>query len=92
MKVQLRVYWARQSIATLDPSVFLHAHNEKLGLIDYSCKGDTVQFTFPRPKEVSPDEKISVEFVAPAVDVIGQQRIFQDFSVKKMLVNGVPQF
>jgi hypothetical protein len=88
----LRVYWGKQSIATLGPSVFLHANNEKLGLMDYSCKDDTVQFTFPRPKAVSPDEKISVEFVAPAINVIGQQRIFQDFSVKKMMVNGEPQF
>lgn len=88
----LRNYWASQSMAKLSMSVYLNTKAEKLSLIGYSFKDDTFQFTFPRPKQVSPDEKISLEFVHPTIDVIGQQRILQVFGLKKMLVNGQPSF
>ena len=88
----LRNYWASQSLPKLSMSVFLNTKAEKLSLLSYSCKDDTFQFTFPRPKQVHPDEKISVEFVHPRIDVISQQRILQEFSLKKMLVNGEPSF
>jgi hypothetical protein len=71
-------------------TVFLNTKSERLSLLAYSFKDDTFQFTFPRPKEIKPDEKISVEFVHPQINVIGQQRILQEFSLKKMLVDGQP--
>ena len=86
----LRNYWASQSLAKLSMSVYLNTKTEKLSLIGYSFKDDTFQFIFPRPKQLHPDEKVSVEFVHPRTNVIGQQRILQEFSLKKMLVNGEP--
>jgi len=87
----LRNYWASQSLAKLSMTVYLNTGSERLSLTDYSFKDDTFQFTFRRPK-VSPDEKISVEFVHPRIDQVAQQRILQNFSVKKMLVDGEPTF
>jgi hypothetical protein len=88
----LRNYWASQSLAKLSMTTYLHTKDDKLSLIGYSVKEDTFQFTFPRPKQVRPDDKIGIEFVHPRVNVIGEQRIFQEFSVKKMLVGGEPSF
>jgi hypothetical protein len=88
----LRTYWDSQNRATLNPSVFLDAGKERLSLTDYSFKVDTFVFTFPRPKQVSPDQKIGVEFVHPKISRVGQQRILQEFSLKKMLLNGEPEF
>jgi hypothetical protein len=89
---QLRTYWERQSLATLSMSTFLDAGKERLSLLNYGFKDDTFQFTFPRPKQVNPNEKIGVEFVHPKIQLIGQQRILQEFNLKKMLVNGEPSF
>lgn len=86
----LRNYWASQSRAKLSMTVFLNTRSERLSLLAYTFKDDTFLFTFPRPKELKPDEKISVEFVHPRTNVIGQQRILQEFPVKKMLVDGEP--
>jgi len=88
----LRNYWASQSLAKLSMTVFLNIKAEKLNLTGYSFKDDTFQFTFPRPKQVQPDEKIGVEFVHPRINAIGEQRVLQDFSIKKMLINGEPAF
>jgi len=88
----LRGYWASESMAKLSMSVYLNTKTERLALTNYGFKDDTFQFTFPRPKQVQPDEKISVEFVHPRINVIGQQRVLQEFSLKKMLVNSVPAF
>jgi hypothetical protein len=88
----LRTYWESQNRATLSPSVFLDAGKDRLSLMDYSFKVDTFVFTFPRPKQVSPDQKIAVEFVHPKISRVAQQRILQEFSLKKMLVNGEPAF
>jgi hypothetical protein len=83
----LRNYWERQSLATLSMKVFLNAGKERLSLTNYSFKDDTFQFTFPRPKQLDPGDKIGVEFVHPTINRIRQQRILQDFSLKKMLVS-----
>jgi hypothetical protein len=88
----LRTYWERQSLGTLSMTVFLNAGRERLSLVNYSFKDDTFQFTFPRPKQLGPDEKIGVEFVHPNIERIRQQRILQEFSLKKMLMNGEPVF
>ena len=88
----LRVYWAKQTLPTLGTSVFLNTKSERLSLTGYVFKDDTFQFIFPRPKQVQPDEKISVEFIHPRIAAIGEQRIFQEFSLKKMVVNGAPAF
>jgi hypothetical protein len=88
----LRTYWESQNRATLNPSVFLDAGKERLSLMDYSFKVDTFVFTFPRPKQVAPDQKIAVEFIHPKISRVGQQRVLQEFSLKKMLVNGEPAF
>jgi hypothetical protein len=88
----LRNYWARQSLPTLSMSVYLDAGKERLSLMGYSFKEDTFQFIFPRPKQVGPNEKLGVEFMHPRINQIGQQRILQEFSLKKMLVNGEPVF
>ncbi|MFZ2083198.1 MAG: hypothetical protein WAU92_01800, partial [Candidatus Sulfotelmatobacter sp.] len=60
---QLRTYWGQRSLPTLSMSVFLDAGKERLSLMDYSFEEDTFQFVFPRPKKVSPDEKLGVEFI-----------------------------
>jgi hypothetical protein len=87
---QLRNYWASQSLPKLSMSVFLNTKTDRLSLMSYSFKDDTFQFTFPRPKQLSPDEKVGVEFVHPRIGAVGQQRILQEFSLKKMLVDGQP--
>jgi hypothetical protein len=86
----LRNYWASQTLSKLSMTVFLNTRSERLSLLAYSFKDDTFLFTFPRPKELGRDEKVGVEFVHPRTNVIGQQRILQDFSLKKMLVDGEP--
>jgi hypothetical protein len=86
----LRDYWGKQSVATLSLFTYLNTRTDKLRLIDYGFQDDTFQFVFPRPKQLRPDEKISVEFVNPKVWRIDQQRVFEEFSVKKMLVDGEP--
>jgi hypothetical protein len=91
-QTSLRTYWEGQSRATIGAGVYLNAGKESLSLLEYSCKGDTFQFVFPRPKQIGMDEKLSVEFIHPRISVVGQQRIFQEFSLKKMLVNGEPVF
>jgi len=86
----LRAYWTRQDLGTLSMTVFLNAGKERLSLVNYGFKDDTFQFTFPRPKQLNPNEKVGVEFVHPTINVIRQQRVLQEFSLKKMLVNGEP--
>ena len=88
----LRNYWDSQSLAKLSMTTYLHTKDDKLSLTGYNVKEDTFQLTFPRPKQLRPDDKLGVEFVHPRVNVIGEQRIFQEFSVKKMLVDGEPAF
>jgi hypothetical protein len=88
----LRNYWERQSLATLSMKAFLNAGKDRLSLTNYSFKDDTFQFTFPRPRQLDPDDKIGVEFLHPTIGRIRQQRILQDFSLKKMLINGEPAF
>jgi hypothetical protein len=88
----LRTYWERQSAGTLSMTAFLDAGKDRLSLLNYGFKDDTFQFTFPRPKQLGPDEKVGVEFVHPNIGRLRQQRILQEFSLKKMLVNGEPSF
>lgn len=88
----LRTYWGRQNLATLSMSTFLDAGKQRLSLLEYSVKENTFQFTFPRPQQLNSNEKIAVEFTHPKINVIGQQRILQEFNLKKMLVNGEPVF
>jgi len=87
---ELRTYWMEQSLAKQSMKVFLNTVSDKLSLTSYSCRDDTFQFTFPRPKELAPDDKISLMFVHPRIERIGEQRILQVFSLKKMLVGGQP--
>lgn len=86
----LRTYWADESIGKLSMRVYLNTGADRLSLTNYSFKDDTFQFTFPRPKQLAPDQKISVEFVHPRIERIGEQRIVQVFNLKKMLVDGQP--
>ncbi len=88
----LRTYWGRQNLATLAMSTFLDAGKQRLNLLEYSVKENTFQFTFPRPQQLSSNEEIAVEFTHPRTNVIGQQRILQQFKLKKMQVNGEPVF
>jgi hypothetical protein len=88
----LRTYWGRQSLATIGASVFLNAGKERLGLVGYSCKDNTFQFVFPRPKQIGLDDKLGVEFNHPRTNAILEQRILREFSLKKMLFNGEPAF
>jgi hypothetical protein len=86
----LRTYWTNQSTDKLSTKVFLNADEGRLSLTDYSFKDDTLQFTFPRPKKLSPDGTIGVEFAHPELDRVHERRIVQEFSLKKMLVDGQP--
>lgn len=83
-------YWTKQSTDKLRTKVFLNAGGEKLSLTNYSFKDDTFQFTFPRPKKLSTDGNISVEFPIPQLDRIHERRIVQGFDLKRMLVDGQP--
>lgn len=87
---ELRTYWTDQSTPKLSMKVFLNTGNDRITLSNYSFKDDTFMLTFPRPKELSPDGKVSVEFVHPRIERIGEQRIVQVFPLKKMLVDGQP--
>lgn len=87
---QLRNYWASQSLAKLSMTAYLNTKSDRLSLIAYSFKDGTFQFTFPRPKQIDLGDKISVEFIHPRIMAVGEQRVLQEFKVKKMLVNGVP--
>lgn len=87
---QLRNYWASQSLAKLSMTAYLNTKSDRLSLIAYSFKDDTFQFTFLRPKQIDLGDKISVEFIHPRIMAVGEQRVLQEFKVKKMLVNGVP--
>jgi hypothetical protein len=62
----LRNYWVSQSLAKLSMSVYPNSNAEKLILTSYSFNDDTFQFTFPRPKQLRPDEKISGSSYIPA--------------------------
>jgi len=86
----LRNYWATQNVAKLSQTVYLNTATEKLNLMAYGFKDNTFQFTFKRPKELHSDDKVGVEFVHPRIDQVMQQRVLQEFSVKKMLVDGKP--
>ena len=86
----LSSYWTKQSTDRLRTKVYLNAGGEKLRLTNYSFKGDTFQFTFPRPKKLSTDGNISVEFAVPQLDRIHERRIVQGFDLKRMLVDGQP--
>jgi len=88
----LRNYWSSQSLAKLSMTAYLNAGKERLSLLNYTFKEDTFQFTFPRPKQLRPEEELSVEFVHPRTALIGEQRIRQEFNLKKMLANGEPVF
>ncbi len=87
---ELKTYWTQQSLPKQSMKVFLNTGKERLSLTGYACNENTFQFVFPRPKDLPPDGKISVEFVHPRIEKIGEQRIFQVFSLKKMLVDGQP--
>jgi hypothetical protein len=84
----LRNYWASQNLAKLIQSAFLNTKAEKLTLVSYGFKDDTFQLVFPRPKQLEPEGRISVEFIHPRINVIGQERVFREFNLKKMAVNG----
>jgi hypothetical protein len=86
----LRVYWASQNLAKMNVATFLNAGKERLLPEGYACKDDTFQLTFPRPKQLSPDSHVSVEFIHPNIDRIRQERVFLEFKVRKMMVNGEP--
>jgi hypothetical protein len=87
---RLRNYWARESLAKLSMTTFLNAPSERLSLTAYNVKDDTFQFTFPRPKQLPADGRISVEFQHPGIGQVSQQRVLQEFYLKKMLVDGKP--
>lgn len=86
----LRNYWAGQNLPKLIQSTFLNTKTEKLNLVSYGFKDDTFQLVFPRPKQLEPEGRISVEFVHPRINVIGEERVFREFNLKKMQRNGVP--
>lgn len=87
---QLRNYWAEQSVPKLSMKTFLDTGADRISLTGYSYKDSTFMLTFPRPKQLSPEGKVSIEFVHPRIERIGEQRIFQTFPLKKMLVEGQP--
>jgi hypothetical protein len=86
----LRNYWASESLSKLSMTAFLNTPSERLSLTAYNVKDNTFQFTFPRPKQLPADGKIGVEFQSPRIGAVAQQRILQEFSLKKMIVNGEP--
>ena len=83
----LQSYWQAQSAAKLNTSVYLNAGADRLRLTGYAFKDDTVQFAFPRPKQLTPEMPFSVEFVHPEIDRLGEQRVRVNFKLKNMLLN-----
>jgi class 3 adenylate cyclase len=88
----MRHYWASQSVAKLGTTTYLNAGAERLSLTGYNFQGDTFMLTFPRPKQLKPEDKVGIEFISPRISVIDEQRILQEFSVKKMTLDGQPVF
>lgn len=87
---QLRNYWAAQSVAKLSMTTYFNVGSEKLSLIGYGFKDDTIQLVFPRPKSLSNDETLTVEFVHPRIQRVYEQRLLIPFHTKKMEINGQP--
>lgn len=88
----LRNYWASQSVSKLSMTTYLNAGSERLSLLAFNAQGETFMLTFPRPKRLSQDDKMGIEFVSPRISVIGEQRILQEFSVRKMMLDGQPVY
>jgi len=84
----LREYWRNQSIAKLNQMTFLNVGSEKLTLLDYGFKDDTIQMAFPRPKEITAETEVSLEFHHPNVGPVREQRLQVNFKAKKMVVDG----
>ena len=87
---QLRTYWNAQSAPKLNDSVFLDAGKDRVRLQSYMCKDETFQFTFPRPKQITADTPLAIEFTHPNVDLVHSQNLHLSLKPKKMLINGEP--
>jgi len=86
----LRTYWSAQSVPKLSMTTFLNAGTEKLSLVGYGFKDDTIQFVFPRPKNLGAEETFTLEFVHPTIQRLYEQRMLVSFHTKKMEIKGQP--
>ena len=82
----LREYWRNQSVAKLNQMTFLNIGREKLTLLDYGFKDDTIQMAFARPKEITQETEVSLEFHHPNVGPVREQRLQVNFKPKKMIL------
>jgi hypothetical protein len=94
----LQRYWRAQNVDQLKSSVMLNVGGQKIPLVGYAlAQGQAFQFVFPRPKEISPDAVLGVEFTHPASGAgdtvaVGEQHVLVEFKLKQMMVNGAADY
>lgn len=93
--------WQAKTMGVLQNSVFLYAgKGEKARLVDFKVGQGaerSFQFVFPRQAGGAPvltekDKSLILEFVYPVLGGIGDGKVFAEFKVKKMMLNGMLLF
>lgn len=86
---------SRPTAAEMKISTFLNTPSAKAELLDVirPSGGGELQLVFPRNVNGKPvlqptDKKVSVEFIHPRVGPLPEQRIFVEFKVKDMMLDG----
>lgn len=99
MNRRLQASWKSDGLLKFIASIYLTTQSGRFKPVHYTLAENTFLLTFPRPARVQSDDKISIEFYSPAFSFYRpeststqQQRVFQEFSVKKMILNGEPVF
>lgn len=92
LMIDLHSFWSRQTTDLLKNTTFLNAGGQKLPLLEFIVSGDhAFQMIFPRPTNLSPDGTLAVEFQGTGVS--GRlEKVLAEFKLKKMVVEGKPQF
>jgi hypothetical protein len=94
----LTAFWqTHYSEGTVPQEAFLNRpRGQKLSpvkLISHKGGAQEFELIFPRIIDGKPlaepgDKSVSVEFISPAVGQIGSSRVFVEFKVDKMMLNG----
>lgn len=96
---RLQNYWKNGGLLKFIASIYLTSASGRVKPMNYALTGNTFLLTFPRPAQVQSSDKIGVEFFSPVFSFYrpesisaDQQRVFREFSAKKMILNGEPVF
>ncbi len=88
---QLNRYWDTTTKELLKNTVFLNHGKDRFEPTGFAARDNAFQFTFARPADLGEEDTISIEFQAPPIDILPQQRMFFEFKVRKMIVSGKPE-